>query len=57
MRRNSKLVHKLFTAVSCGVKRKESDASDRRWDIPIHAMATRVATVFFDSLGRFVSLL
>jgi hypothetical protein len=34
---------------------KESDACIRRGTRPIHAMAARDATVFFGSLGTFVS--
>ena len=58
MRRNDDLVHKLFTPVSCGAKSGESDARIvAEESIPIHAMAAHDATVFFGSLGTFVSLL
>jgi hypothetical protein len=56
MRRTDKLVHKLFTAVSCGPKSVESDARVIAEDgLPIHAMAMHDATFFFGFLGRFAS--
>src|SRR5690349_19335388 len=55
MRRNYKLVHKLFTPVSSGVGRKESDACIPTTVSPIDETAARASIVFFGSLGTSVS--
>src|SRR5713101_2516566 len=55
MRRNGKLVHKLFTPVLLGRNVTNPARVIAHDALPIHAMATRDATVFFGSLGTSVS--
>jgi predicted RNase H-like nuclease len=51
MRRNDKLLHKLFTHYLAGPNVADATHGIADNGVPIHEMAARDASVFFGSLG------